>query len=100
MIDPLAAGAPHIRAGSVRALAVITRERNHSFPDVPTMAEAGVPGYEFASWGAIVEALASPDIMKRFDDIGAGAKSSTPEAFGKFLQAEIKRWGALLAKKP
>jgi tripartite-type tricarboxylate transporter receptor subunit TctC len=77
-----------------------------------------VPGYEFASWGgvfvpictpqvvvkrlnaAIVEALASPDIRKRFDDIGAGAKSSTPEAFGKFLQAEIKRWGALLAKKP
>ena len=48
---------------------------------------------------AIVEALASPDIRKRFDDIGLEAKSSTPEAFGKFLLAETKRWGALL-KKP
>jgi tripartite-type tricarboxylate transporter receptor subunit TctC len=81
------------------------------------MGEAGVPGYEFASWGgvfvpagtpravvtklnaAIVEALASPDIRKRFDDIGLEAKSSAPEAFGKFLQAETRRWGALL-KKP
>src|SRR5262245_56928732 len=118
MIDPLAAGAPHIRAGSLRALAVTTPHRNHSFPDVPTMGEAGVPGYEFASWGgvfvpagtpravvqklnaAIVEAVASPDIRKRFDDIGLEARSSTPEAFGKFLQAETKRWSALLVKKP
>ena len=118
MIDPLAAGAPHIRAGSLRALAVTTPQRNHSFPDVPTMAEAGVSGYDFASWGgvfvpagtprpvvqklnaAIVEALASPDIRKRFDDIGLEAKSSTPEAFGKFLLAETKRWTALLVQKP
>ena len=117
MIDPLAAGAGHIRAGSLRALAVTTPQRNQSFPDVPTMGEAGVPGYEFASWGgvfvpagtpravvaklnaAIVEALASPDIRKRFDDIGLEARSSAPEAFGKFLQAETRRWGALL-KKP
>ncbi len=118
MIDPLAAGAPHIRGGSLRALAVTTPQRNHSFPDVPTMGEAGVSGYDFASWGgvfvpagtpravvqklnaAIVEALANPDLRKRFDDIGLEAKSSTPEAFGKFLQAEITRWGALLEKKP
>src|SRR5258705_325787 len=113
----MAAGAPHIRAGALRALAVTTRERNHSFPDVPTMSEAGVSGYDFASWGgvfvpagtpravvqklnaAIVEALASPDIKKRFDDIGLEAKSSTPDAFGKFLQTETTRWTALLAKK-
>jgi len=117
MIDPLASGVAHIRAGSLRALAVTTPQRNASFPDVPTVSEAGVPGYDFASWGgvfvpagtphaivtklnaAIVEALASPDIRKRFDDMGLEAKSSTPDAFGKFLQAETKRWGALL-KKP
>jgi tripartite-type tricarboxylate transporter receptor subunit TctC len=116
MIDPLAACAPHIRAGSLRALAVTTPQRNPSFPDLPTAIEAGVSGYDFASWGgvfapagtsravvqklnaAIVEALESPDIRKRFADIGLEAKSSTPEAFGKFLQAEIKRWGALLPK--
>jgi tripartite-type tricarboxylate transporter receptor subunit TctC len=117
MIDPLAAGAGHIRAGSLRALAVTTPQRNPSFPDVPTVGEAGLSGYEFASWGgvfvpagtpravvqklnsAIVEALASPDIRKRFDDIGLEARSSAPEAFGKFLQTETTRWSALL-KKP
>ena len=116
MIDPLAACAPHIRAGSLRALAVTTPQRNPSFPELPTAAEAGVTGYDFASWGgvfapagtsravvqklnaAIVEALESADIRKRFADIGLEAKSSTPEAFGKFLQAEIKRWGGLLPK--
>jgi tripartite-type tricarboxylate transporter receptor subunit TctC len=118
MIDPLAAGAPHIRAGLLRALAVTTPQRNPSFPDVPTATEAGVPGYDFASWGgvfapagtprAVVQklnteigtALNSPDIRKRFGDMGLEAKHSTPEAFGKFLQAEITRWSALLAKKP
>lgn len=116
MIDPLAACAPHIRAGSLRALAVTTPQRNPSFPEVPTVAEAGVSGYDFASWGgvfvprgtpravvhklnsAIVEAIASPDIRKRFGDIGLEPRTSTPGAFGKFLQEEIKRWGALLPK--
>lgn len=117
MIDPLAAGAPHIRSGALRALAVTTAQRNPAFPDLPTAVEAGVAGYEFASWGGvfvpaqtpravidklnagIVEALALPDIRKRFADIGLEAKSSTPEAFGKFLVAETQRWTALM-KKP
>ena len=118
MIDPLAAAAPHIRAGLLRALAVTTPQRNPAFQEVPTAAEAGVPGYDFASWGGvfapagtpravlqklnadIVTALAAPDIRKRFGDMGLEAKSSTPDAFGKFLQSEITRWSALLAKKP
>ena len=118
MIDPLAAAAPHIRAGLLRALAVTTPQRNPAFQELPTAAEAGVPGYDFASWGGvfapagtpravvqklnadIVTALAAPDIRKRFGDMGLEAKSSTPDAFGKFLQSEITRWSALLAKKP
>lgn len=117
MIDPLAAGAQHIRAGLLRGLAVTTPQRNPAFPDMPTATEAGVTGYDFASWGgvfapagtprtvvqklnaAIVEGLASPDIRKRFGDMGLESKSSSPEAFGKFLQSEITRWGGLL-KKP
>lgn len=118
MIDPLAAASPHIRAGLLRALAVSTPQRNPSFPDVPAAAEAGLPGYDFASWGgifapagtprAVVQklnaelgvALASPDIRKRFGDMGLVTKHSTPEAFGQFLVSEIARWRALLAKKP
>jgi len=117
MIDPLAAGAPHIRGGLLRGLAVTTPQRNPSFPDLPTAAEAGVPGYDFASWGGVFapagtpravvqklnaeigKALANPELAKRFGDMGLEAKHSTPEAFAQFLQAEIKRWSGLLAKK-
>ena len=118
MIDPLAAASPYIRAGLLRALAVSTPQRNPSFPDVPAAAEAGLPGYDFASWGgmfapagtplAIVlklnveigTALTNPDLRKRFGDMVLVTKHSTPEEFGKFLPSEIARWRALLAKKP
>jgi len=119
MIDPLAASAPHIRSGSLRALAVSTPQRNTSFPNVPTAIEAGVPGYDFASWGGVFapagtprdivlrlngeigKALASADLRKRFEDMGLVAKSSSPEEFGAFLFAEMTRWKAVLGgKKP
>jgi tripartite-type tricarboxylate transporter receptor subunit TctC len=118
MFDPLAASAPHIRSGMMRALAVSTPQRNPSFPDVPTVAESGVPGYDFSSWGgmlaptgtprAIVQklnaeigkALAMPDIRKRFSDLGLVTKHSTPDEFGKFVQSEIARVRTLLPKKP
>ncbi len=88
-----------------------------SFPDIPTATEGGVPGYDFSSWGgvfapagtprAIVQklnaeigaALANPDLRKRFTDMGLVAKHSTPEELGKFLQSEMTRWRAVLAKK-
>jgi len=118
MIDPLAASAPHIKSGALRALAVSTPQRNASFPNVPTAVEAGVPGYDFASWGGIFapagtprdvvlrlnaeigKALGSPDLRKRFDDMGLVAKASSPEEFGTFLFAEMARWKAVLTKKP
>ncbi len=118
MIDPLAAAGPHVKAGFLRALAVTTAQRNPSFPDIPTAAEAGVAGYDFSSWGGvfapagtpravvnklnteIVAALANPELSKRFGDMGLVAKSSTPAEFGKFLQSEITRWSAVLTKKP
>lgn len=94
-----------------------TPRRNPSFPDVPAAAEV-LPGYDFASWGgvfapartpravvmklnaAIGAALEQPDIARRFNEMGLVPKHSTPEAFGQFLQSEINRWRALLAKKP
>jgi tripartite-type tricarboxylate transporter receptor subunit TctC len=114
MIDPLAASAPHIKSGNLRALAVSTPQRNPSFPNVPTAVEAGVPGYDFASWGGlfapagtprdvimrlnaeVTKALGSDDLRKRFEDMGLVAKASSPEEFGKFLQTEMVRWKALL----
>lgn len=117
MIDPLAASAPHIKSGSLRALAVSTPQRNANFPNVPTAVEAGVPGYDFASWGGIFapaatprdivmrlngeigKALGSPDLRKRFDDMGLVAKASSPEEFGTFLFAEMNRWKTVLGNK-
>jgi tripartite-type tricarboxylate transporter receptor subunit TctC len=114
MIDPLAAAAPHIKSGNLRALAVSTPQRNPSFPNVPTAAEAGVSGYDFVSWGGlfapagtprevvvrlnaeVAKALGSEDLRKRFEDMGLVAKASSPEEFGKFLQTEMVRWKALL----
>jgi len=119
MIDPLAASAPHIKSGSLRALAVSTPQRNPSFPNVPTAIESGVPGYDFASWGGLFapagtprdivmklngelgKILASDEIRKRFDDMGLVARASSPEEFRAFLQSEMTRWKAVLgAKKP
>jgi tripartite-type tricarboxylate transporter receptor subunit TctC len=117
MIDPLAASSPHIKSGSLRALAVTTPQRNANFPNVPTAIEAGVTGYDFASWGGVfapagtprdivmklndevAKALASPDVRKRFDDLGLVPKSSKPQEFGDFLMAEMTRWKAVLGAK-
>ncbi len=118
MIDPLAASAPHIKGGSLRALAVTTPQRNPSFPNVPTAVEAGIPGYDFASWGGLfapagtprdivkrlnselARILGSDEIRKRFEDMGLVARASSPEEFGRFLQSEMTRWKSLLVKKP
>ena len=118
MIDPLAASAPHIKAGTLRALAVSTPQRNASFPSVPTATESAVPGYDFASWGGmfapagtprdivtklngeLARALNSAEIKKRFDDMGLVSRPSSPEEFGAFLASEMSRWKAVLAKKP
>ena len=118
MIDPLAASAPHIKSGALRALAVTTPQRNPAFPNVPTAIESGVPGYDFASWGGVfapantprevvmklngeyAKALGAADLKKRFEDMGLVPKASSPEEFGQFLVSEMNRWKGVLAKKP
>ena len=119
MIDPLAASAPHIKSGSLRALAVSTPARNPQFPNLPTATEAAVPGYDFASWGGVFaparlpaevmqklnseigKVLNSAEITKRFEDMGLVARASSPEEFSKILQAEMLRWDKILgANKP
>ena len=118
MIDPLAAAAPHIKSGLLKALAVTTPQRNGVFPNIPTAIEAGVAGYDFASWGGLFapagtpravimqlngevrKALAGEALRKRFDDMGLVAKPSAPEEFGQFLQSEMTRWKGLVKKAP
>jgi tripartite-type tricarboxylate transporter receptor subunit TctC len=114
MIDPLAASGPHIKSGLLRALAVTTRERNGSFPQLPTALEQGANQYVFASWGGVFaparlpaglvrtlnqdirKILSNPEVMKKFDSMGLVAQGSTPEEFGTFVVDEKNRWRALI----
>lgn len=103
-----------IKSGRTRALAVSTPKRSLQFPDVPTLAEAGVPGYEVTVWYGIcapaglppalltkinvdvVKAVSSPDMVKRLADVGVEAASSTPEQFATFAAGEIAKWAKVV----
>jgi tripartite-type tricarboxylate transporter receptor subunit TctC len=109
-LPTVVAATPHVKSGKLRALAVGTKTRVSSLPDVPTMQEAGVPGYESFSWGGImapagtpapviakvhaelVRILKLPDVQERLAGLGATVVAQGPEEFAAFLQAEIKKW--------
>ena len=109
-LPTVVAATPHIRSGKLRALAVGTKARVASLPDVPTMQEAGVPGYESFSWGGVMapagtpgsiivrlhtefaRILKLPDIQEKLAGLGATISASGPAEFSAFLQAEIRKW--------
>jgi tripartite-type tricarboxylate transporter receptor subunit TctC len=111
MFDNLPASLPHIQAGKLRALAVAGKARSPSLPNVPTMAEAGIAGYEVDPWfgvygpagmpapivqalnGAIVEALANPQIAAKLTEAGFTPRSSTAEALQALSASEYERLG-------
>ena len=114
MFDSITSARPHIQAGKLRALAVTTKQRSASLPDVPTVAEAGVPGYEVSPWfatfmpagtpAAIVEKLSlalnesmrDPEVKKRLDAIGAEPMGTTPQVLRAHLKQETERWTQLI----
>jgi tripartite-type tricarboxylate transporter receptor subunit TctC len=117
MFDSLTSARPHIESGKLRALAVTTRTRASALPGVPTIAEAGVPGYELSPWYAVyvpaatpqpviarlnqalLDALRKPEVNQRLASIGAEPVGSTPEALRVHLQAEMEKWGRVIAQR-
>jgi tripartite-type tricarboxylate transporter receptor subunit TctC len=112
--DGLGSSAGHIRAGSIRPLAVAAAERVPTLPDVPTVQEAGIPDYEVSTWYAmwapagtpaeatkrmteeIVKALNAPKIKELWSSNGTVTPNMTGDAFGKFVDSEITRWGEVV----
>ncbi len=107
---------PHVKSGALRALAVTSERRFVDMPDVPTVAEAGLPGFEASAWNsvavpartpkAVIErlnrevnaAVAAPQFKQRLLELGIEARPSTPDALRDLLAAEIAKWKSVVEK--
>jgi tripartite-type tricarboxylate transporter receptor subunit TctC len=114
MFDNMPSALPHVKSGKLRALAVTSAKRSPAMPELPTIAEAGVKGYEASSWfgvlapagtpkdvvakvnGAILKSLSTPDIKEKLSSQGAEPAGDTPEKFAAFIRAEIDKWAKVV----
>ena len=114
MFDNLPSSIEQVRGGNLRAIAVTSAKRSAALPDVPTIAESGLPGFDASSWFAIfapaktppeivaklnaevLKALADPELQKRFADIGGEIRPYKPDELGAFVKAEIEKWAKVV----
>jgi len=114
MFDNIPSSLPHIKSGKLIALATTGAKRDPALPNLPTIAEAGVPGYESGVWfglmvpaatpkdiigklnTAAVQATKSPEFQKRMHDLGYNIIPGTPEDMARMIDAELKRWGPIV----
>jgi tripartite-type tricarboxylate transporter receptor subunit TctC len=114
LVDTPSALMPHVRGGKIKALAMFSNKRIAGAAEVPTMAEAGGPALEAATWvlflapagtpraivsrmsAEVAKAVAAPDIKSRFDALGIEPVGNTPEQAGKFLADEIAKWSKVI----
>jgi tripartite-type tricarboxylate transporter receptor subunit TctC len=110
MFDNASTALPQVQGGKVRAIAVTTKTRIDQLPEVPTVAESGLPGYEMSNWWALYvtaktppaiteklsadlqKVLADPDLKKRFDEVSGRIVASTAEELGAHTAREVKKW--------
>jgi tripartite-type tricarboxylate transporter receptor subunit TctC len=106
--------AAHVKSGELRALAVTGNQRIAALPDVPTVAEAGLPDLEFGSWnglhvptgtpkpiieklnGAVAKARNLADVQTRMRDVGLEPEGGTPAEFGEFVRRDVQRWSRIV----
>jgi tripartite-type tricarboxylate transporter receptor subunit TctC len=110
----MASGLPHVKSGKLRALAVTGSKRSASAPQVPTIAESGVPGYEVYEWNAvfapagtspeiinrthaaIVRALAAPEVKARVESLGGEIAALSPTDTDKWVRAQVESWARVV----
>ena len=116
VFDAIGSIAPAVRAGQLRMLAVTSPQRSPAMPDVPTIAEAGVPGYEATSWfgisgpaglpPAVADRLSSelrvamqqPDVARRLEDLGFVRRDYAPAEYQAFVRAELTKWADVVRR--
>jgi len=114
MFSGMSSVMPHIKAGKLRPLAVTGAQRSPATPDVPTIAEAGYPGFEASAWygvlapaatpkaivmrlnAEILRALKMPEVKERLENVGFELVGGTPEAFGIYMRSEIDKWARVV----
>jgi tripartite-type tricarboxylate transporter receptor subunit TctC len=114
MFSNASAAMPHVRSGKLRGLAVTSAARHEATPGLPTMAEAGVPGYEMETWLGLVapaatprevvatlnaevqRAMTLPDVQEKLRAQGLTPSRITPEQFGAFIRTEHAKWGKVI----
>ena len=116
MFDNISSIGPHAKAGRVKGIAVSGPRRSPVFPDLPTIAEAGVPGYETVAWGGVIgpaklppdivsklhqeirKALAAPALLERFKQLDTEADGGTPEEFMALVKRETPKWAEVIRR--
>jgi len=109
--------APQVRAGRLRAIGITGSKRSQTLPEVPTIAESGVPGYEFVAWHGLLApkgtppailtllrdrikaTVSAPEIVKQLDDQGLDLVVSTPAEFTEYLRKELQKWGPVVKER-
>ncbi|MGE0799831.1 MAG: Bug family tripartite tricarboxylate transporter substrate binding protein [Lautropia sp.] len=112
--DSLVQALPQVRAGKLKALAVLGTERARLLPSIPTMAEAGVPGYSFTNWfglvvpkatppalvarlhADVVAVMRHPEVREQFAEMGADVVGNSPQAFGEVIANDSQKWARLI----
>ena len=114
MTDTVNSVMPFVRDNRLKMLAVTTSKRMSLFPDVPTLAETGMPGFEVGAWqgvmvpaktpapiiqqlnSEVMKALQSPEVRQKLALQGAEPLGSTPQAYGEYVQKELLRWAKVV----
>jgi tripartite-type tricarboxylate transporter receptor subunit TctC len=114
IFDTVTAIRPHVKSGALRGIAVTTAARSSAFPELPTIAESGLAGYDASTWGGILAPARTPkdvvsklngainaalkmeDVRSRLSGAGVEIQGGTPEQFGDVIKAEIDKWGRIV----